>query len=161
MDSKPNQGRVLAGVRGMVSHLDRAEPRWEAEKPALAGLVRSVLDVGEPTSGAHALVHGDFFSTNILATPTTVCVVDWDLMSLGDPMWDLAFLLEADRGVTSKEQTAALQAYRSVRAIAPERLAWNRRCWQAFWRLRDICDNDASWSLARAPGERFARRPSR
>jgi aminoglycoside phosphotransferase (APT) family kinase protein len=91
----------------------------------------------EPREPEPVLQHGDYFSVNILQTRDGLRVIDWDLLALGDPMWDLGHLLEADRGVTDAESAAVIAAYEAVCPIAPERLAWQRECWRAFWRRRD------------------------
>lgn len=91
----------------------------------------------EPREPEPVLQHGDYFSINILETIDGLRVIDWDLLALGDPMWDLAFLLEADRGVTEEEGEAVIAAYEAVCPVDPERLAWQRDCWRGFWRARD------------------------
>ena len=58
---------------------------------------------------------------------------DWDLLALGDPMWDLGFLLEADRNVGEREAEDVINAYQSVRPLDGARLGWQRECWRAFW----------------------------
>jgi aminoglycoside phosphotransferase (APT) family kinase protein len=82
-------------------------------------------------------VHGDYFSTNILPVEAGVVVVDWDLLALGDPMWDLGFLLEADRGTDAAEGAAVVAAYEAFRPVNKQRLDWHRECWREFWRRRD------------------------
>jgi len=114
--------------------------------PELAGLVaRSTPNRGrvgeapeEPPLSGITLQHGDYFSVNMAATSVGLRVLDWDLLALGDPMWDLGFLLSADRDVGEEEATAAIAAYREVRPIDEQRLEWQRRCWKAFWDLRDL-----------------------
>jgi len=83
-----------------------------------------------------ALQHGDYFSVNLAATAEGLRVLDWDLLALGDPMWDLGFLLSADRGVEEQEAAAVIAAYRDLHPINDNRLAWQRRCWETFWQLR-------------------------
>jgi len=92
---------------------------------------------GEPPARKQTLQHGDYFSVNIAASEKGVCLLDWDLLALGDPMWDLAFLLDADRNVGDQEAEAVVDAYRSVRAVHEPRLRWQRDCWRAFWTDRD------------------------
>jgi aminoglycoside phosphotransferase (APT) family kinase protein len=114
--------------------------------PELAGLVtRSTPNRGrvgeapdEPPLGEITLQHGDYFSVNLAATAEGLCVLDWDLLALGDPMWDLGFLLSADRDVGEEEAAAVIAAYQDVRPIDEKRLAWHRRCWKAYWDLRDL-----------------------
>lgn len=91
----------------------------------------------EPPLREITLQHGDYFSVNLAATREGVRVLDWDLVALGDPMWDLGFLLSADKGVCEVEATAVVGAYREVRPVDEKRLTWQRRCWKAYWDLRD------------------------
>jgi aminoglycoside phosphotransferase (APT) family kinase protein len=91
----------------------------------------------EPPEPEPTLQHGDYFSVNILRAEDGIRVLDWDLLALGDPMWDLAFLLEADRGVTEEESAAVIAAYEAAAPIKSPRLAWQRECWRAYWRRRD------------------------
>jgi fructosamine-3-kinase len=113
--------------------------------PDLADLiVRSTPNRGrvgeapdEPPLREIALQHGDYFSVNLAATADGLRVLDWDLLALGDPMWDLGFLLAADKGVKEEDASAVIAAYRDLRPVDEQRLAWQRRCWEAFWRRRD------------------------
>lgn len=92
---------------------------------------------GEPELREITLQHGDYFSVNILPAEDGIRVVDWDLLALGDPMWDLSFLLEADRGIDTAESAAVIAAYAALRPINKERLDWQRECWREFWHRRD------------------------
>jgi aminoglycoside phosphotransferase (APT) family kinase protein len=92
--SRPNADRIRLGVEEAAATLDRRYPAWRDTPPGAR--VNVLLSTGEPPPGT-ALVHGDFFSVNLLAVGDGVLVIDWDLLSLGDPMWDLAFLVGADR----------------------------------------------------------------
>jgi len=91
----------------------------------------------EPPLMGITLQHGDYFSVNLVATRDGLHVLDWDLLAPGDPMWDLGFLLSADKGVREEEASAVIAAYQQSRPIDENRLTWQRRCWQAFWRRRD------------------------
>jgi len=95
------------------------------------GRVGEVPD--EPPLRETALQHGDFFSVNLAPTAEGLRVLDWDLLALGDPMWDLGFLLSADKGVDEEEAAAVIAAYREFRPIDQKRLAWQQRCWATFW----------------------------
>ncbi len=114
--------------------------------PELADLVsRSTPNRGrigeapsEPPLKEVTLQHGDYFSVNLAATQDGVRVLDWDLLALGDPMWDLGHLLSADRGVSEEGAAAVIAAYQESRPTDDKRLAWQRRCWEAFWRLREV-----------------------
>jgi len=137
--TRAEAARVLATLHGI---------RTGDLSPELAELVsRSTPNrgrvgeaAGEPPLAERTLQHGDYFSANIAATRMGVCVLDWDLLALGDPMWDLGFLLEADRCVDVEEASEVIRAYRSVRALDNARLRWQRACWQAYWRGRELGD---------------------
>ncbi len=92
---------------------------------------------GEPSLTDVTLQHGDYFSVNLLSTPDGIRVLDWDLLALGDPMWDLGLLLCADRGLEENEAAAVISAYGEIRQLSAGRLAWQRRCWKEFWRRRE------------------------
>jgi aminoglycoside phosphotransferase (APT) family kinase protein len=49
-----------------------------------------------PTSKRKTLVHGDYFSANILSVRDGLKIIDWETFGWGDPMWDLGFLIGAD-----------------------------------------------------------------
>ena len=85
-----------------------------------------------------ALVHGDYFSGNLLASEEGLKIVDWDYLALGDPMWDLGFLVGADRGVGEEEAAGVVAAYSRVAPVDREVVCWHRRCWRAFWKLREL-----------------------
>jgi fructosamine-3-kinase len=114
--------------------------------PELADLIsRSTPNRGrvgeapdQPPLREIALQHGDYYSVNLAATAEGLRVLDWDLLALGDPMWDLGFLLEADSGITESEAEEVIEAYRSIRRPAMDRLNWQRECWCAYWRLRQL-----------------------
>jgi len=94
---------------------------------------------GEPPLRETTLQHGDYFSPNLAATPGRVHVLDWDLLALGDPMWDLAFLLKADSVKEDREGVdveAVTLAYQNVRPFDSARLAWHLDCFEAYWRRR-------------------------
>ena len=78
-----------------------------------------------------ALVHGDYFSGNLLAGDAGLKIVDWDLLALGDPMWDLGFLVGADEDLGEKEAAEVVAAYSRVAPVDKEVVSWHRRCWRA------------------------------
>jgi aminoglycoside phosphotransferase (APT) family kinase protein len=82
--------RTLEGwaTRGGAA-ADLAEPRAFAE--TLAWLRANIPSEGRPT-----LLHSDFKLDNMLLAPESlapVAVIDWDMGTQGDPLWDLAVLL--------------------------------------------------------------------
>lgn len=132
--SRPNADRIRFGVEEAAAALDRRDPAWRDTPPGER--VNALLAAGEPPPGA-ALVHGDYFSANLLAVGDGVVVIDWDLLSLGDPMWDLAFGVGADRDLDPGLIDRVLDAY-GRDAIDETSLLWHRECWSLFWRLRDL-----------------------
>ena len=64
-----------------------------------------------PQPRANTLVHGDYFSANILPVPGGVRIINWETFGWGDPMWDLGFLVGADRTLPDAEIEATINAY--------------------------------------------------
>lgn len=68
----------------------------ERTVPAIADL-RAWLDDNIPNSHPHTLVHGDYKLDNVMFGPSEipeiVGVFDWELSTLGDPRFDLGWLL--------------------------------------------------------------------
>lgn len=117
----------------------RARLAWSNAPEELTALL-DWLDAHPPqTSRAPTLIHNDFKLDNIILDPETLeprTLIDWDMGTLGDPLYDLAVLLsywtEADdpepmhhlrqmptarHGFPTREQAAALYAKASGRAL--------------------------------------------
>ena len=80
---------VAADADGGAAVADAAQPRAFAE--TLAWLRQRVPSDASPT-----LLHSDYKLDNIILDPVTldpVAVIDWDMGTRGDPLWDLAVLL--------------------------------------------------------------------
>lgn len=123
--TRPNRLRVLLGVKAMAEALhaqDRALEPWIAE----------LLTTDEPTPASLAPIHGDYHDRNMGTIGGDVAVFDWDLLGWGDPMWDLAFLIAADRSITQTDQETARAAYGAVSAADKTRLEWHLTAWRAF-----------------------------
>jgi len=77
--------------------LSRAERIGDGElSPAVRAIARWLEGVPEPAANAPTLLHNDFKLDNMLLDPGTlrpVAVVDWDMGTRGDPLFDLATLL--------------------------------------------------------------------
>jgi hypothetical protein len=60
------------------------------------------------------------------------------MAALGDPMWDLAFLVGADRDLDREEVRAVVQEYGRLAPVDAYNLSWHRRSWEIFWKIRDL-----------------------
>jgi aminoglycoside phosphotransferase (APT) family kinase protein len=103
--------------------------------PELADLIaRSDPDREPGARFAPTIQHGDYGPLNLAARGDSVTALDWDFLALGDPMWDLACLLE--KGVRPEErgpidEETVTRAYQEVRPIDGARLAWQCSCLEA------------------------------
>jgi aminoglycoside phosphotransferase (APT) family kinase protein len=87
-----------------ASYLERQIRRmsatWDRVGPASAHdvvwhRVRTQLGAGMPVAATVVLMHGDFRLSNLLISETRIsAVLDWELCTLGDPLADLAWLLD-------------------------------------------------------------------
>ena len=137
-DSRPNRDRIRLGVIGRSKRLDNEHPGWRAEYPELSQRASKIVEDAEPLSSMKTLVHGDYFSVNLIPTAEGLYVIDWDLLALGDPMWDLGFLVGADSGISEQEIEAVIRAYRRTRPIDEKVLSWHAECWSVFFELRKV-----------------------
>jgi aminoglycoside phosphotransferase (APT) family kinase protein len=99
---------------------DLLAPRAFAET---VGWLRSRI----PSNSSVRLLHSDFKLDNMIIEPTTlapVAVIDWDMRTRGDPLWDLAVLLSywAEPG-----DPACLHRVRQMPTAEP-----------GFWRRHDV-----------------------
>lgn len=66
------------------------------------------LDSNVPESSANALVHGDYKPDNVMFSPDTdpeiASIFDWELSTLGDPLFDLGWLLSYWRHPSDPER---------------------------------------------------------
>ena len=90
-----------------------------------------------PAPQYRTLVHGDYFSANLLPTPEGICVLDWETFGWGDPMWDLGFLIGADPRLPKGEVAATIEAYSSSAALDRRQLDWHAHRWEQSWNERD------------------------
>jgi aminoglycoside phosphotransferase (APT) family kinase protein len=78
----------------------RLTANWEAVGQASAHdatwhFVRDGLVAGAPTCAPTVIMHGDFRLSNLLVQGARItAVLDWELCTLGDPLADLAWLLD-------------------------------------------------------------------
>jgi len=85
----------------------------------------------------NALVHGDYFSKNVLRHGDRLHIIDWETFGLGDAMWDLGFLLGADGKLPDAEIDAVTNEYAKYAPVDEERLSWYRRNWEERWNTGD------------------------
>lgn len=72
----------------------RVDPYYRTvmrRRPDLAGPVAGYID--RMRERRRCLVHGDWSPKNVLAGPSGVWVVDWEVAQAGDPAFDVAFML--------------------------------------------------------------------
>jgi tRNA A-37 threonylcarbamoyl transferase component Bud32 len=100
--------------------------------PEVADAIHSVVDIMEMQR--RCLVHGDYSPKNVLVEGARMWVVDFEVAHFGDPMFDVAFLLNhlllkgvhLNRSISAERCSEAfLHAYRKT---APSALAWDERC---------------------------------
>jgi hypothetical protein len=139
-DSKPNKDRIRNGVLHFPEVLDNKKPGWRDSHPQLARDADELKNNEEPVSAMTTLVHGDFFALNILPAEDKIYIIDWDLLALGDPMWDLGFLAGTEKDLAQEEVDAVIKEYGKQREIDDEVLAWHMKCWKTYFKLRDIVD---------------------
>lgn len=100
----------LAGLGKTEGFLERQVPRWRAQLesyhdyagwpgPAEIPGIDAVADWLErhrPASFRPGILHGDFHLANVLFAPDSgevAAIVDWELVTVGDPLLDLGWLL--------------------------------------------------------------------
>ena len=94
-----------------------------------------------PHPKVRTLVHGDYFSANILPTTDGLRIIDWETFGWGDPMWDLGFLIGADRGLPEIEVEAVIAAYEAYAPVDRAQLRWHQHRWAKFWK-KHVKTND-------------------
>ncbi len=129
--------------------LNRQVKRWRAQLDAsrsreLPGIdeLAEALAATMPTSGAPAIVHGDYRLDNVIVGPDdrVAAVLDWEMATLGDPLADLGLLLVywgslnqlPARALTSAIQPAVgfpsgeelIARYQTRRQVDLSRLNW-------------------------------------
>lgn len=87
--------------------LERQVPRWLSEldsfrtagfEPAIPGVddVATWLEERRPRSWTPGIMHGDYHAANVmfsLTGPDVEAIVDWEMVTIGDPLLDLGWLL--------------------------------------------------------------------
>ncbi len=133
-ESRMVAARVLARLHGLqeVSLSRRLTILAKQSDPRESRMTGSQA----PPPQSRTLVHGDYFSANLLPRPEGICVLDWETFGWGDPMWDLGFLVGADRHLPTGEVAATIEAYSSSAPLDRPQLDWHRRRWEQSWNER-------------------------
>mgnify|MGYP001792038726 FL=1 len=88
------EGFIARTLRGWSK---RASLSWAQSPPAELGTLLAWLEKYQPTTeNPTTLIHNDFKLDNIILDPDTLeprTLIDWDMGTLGDPLYDLAVLL--------------------------------------------------------------------
>ncbi len=101
----------LADLGKVDGWVERQVPRWRSQLDGYANFagwdraeVRGLDPVGEwlaarrPHEHRIGLIHGDLQWANVILAPDTprvAAIIDWELSTLGDPMLDLAWILQS------------------------------------------------------------------
>jgi Ser/Thr protein kinase RdoA (MazF antagonist) len=135
---------LAAGVLARIHNLEASRLSKPLRRLARISDPREYRTTGGqgPAQTTRTLVHGDYFSANILPTQAGLCVIDWETFGWGDPMWDLGFLIGADRDLPFDEVDAVIREYESVAPVDRERLMWHKRQWADYWQQRDRQSSD-------------------
>jgi aminoglycoside phosphotransferase (APT) family kinase protein len=115
--------------------LARTVDGWAARSVAVADLINPLALSGVvdwlrrrvPADATPSLIHSDFKLDNMILTPKTlapVAVIDWDMGTRGDPLWDLAVLLSY---WVEPKDPACLHRIRQMPTAQP-----------GFWRRNEI-----------------------
>lgn len=110
------EGFLRRQVEGWARRCDAA---FEGATPAAATVLIDRLRLAVPDASPVSLIHSDFKFDNMLIDVErveTVAVIDWDMATRGDPLFDLAVLLSywVERG-----DPVELHELRQVPSLAP------------------------------------------
>lgn len=131
LDTRVEAAKILANIH----RLDARCLSPELQRLARVSDPREYRTTGGvgPKPGARTLVHGDYFSKNIIPHATGPYVIDWETFAWGDPMWDLGFLIGADRNLSDGEIDAVIAEYGRHAPLNLDHLMWHRRRWAQLW----------------------------
>jgi aminoglycoside phosphotransferase (APT) family kinase protein len=115
--------------------LARTVDGWATRSVAVADLINPIalsevvdwLRSRVPADAAPSLIHSDFKLDNMILAPQTlapVAVIDWDMGTRGDPLWDLAVMLSY---WVEPEDPACLHRVRQMPTAQP-----------GFWRRHEV-----------------------
>ena len=130
IDSKPDKDRGRIGLINLCQILDKNHPQWKIEYPGLSEKVKDLVQEIVPLSSMRTLTHGDYFLENLIPTLNGLCIINWDILALGDPMFDLGMLIGSDERISKKGINSIIREYRRTRSIDEEVLSWHINCWR-------------------------------
>lgn len=91
--------RVMADTAAWIDGLARDGRLRPADARVLSSIDDRLLGVlGPPDAAATGLLHGDLYWPNVLTTSDGAVLCDADELGLGSPEYDVALLLDPDRG---------------------------------------------------------------
>ncbi|WP_432793420.1 phosphotransferase family protein [Rhodococcus ruber] len=127
----------LADLARPGSFLERQVSRWRWQLdsyrpgPNYAGLpehrvaaVAQWLEANRPTSESTGIVHGDYHLGNIMladGTGEVAAIVDWELVTIGDPLLDLAQFLVCWPGAEDNSAFAEIMPVAPTAGLATEK----------------------------------------
>jgi len=94
LDTLGNPTDFLARTLG--GWVKRAKAAWLGDPPAALTFLAEWLGSNLPADNPPTLLHNDFKLDNLILDPETlapVALLDWDMGTRGDPLWDLAVFL--------------------------------------------------------------------
>ncbi len=139
---QPN-GFLMRTAQGWAQRADRA---WDGNPPACVPEILAWLERHPAPEGRAALLHNDYKIDNMILDPTTLApqaLIDWDLGTRGDPLWDLAVLLSY---WSEPDDPAAMHALGQMPSACP-----------GFPRRRDMIERYARTSARPVEGIRHHR----
>jgi hypothetical protein len=130
--------RIVQSEAGLAEHLDHVRRLWRCE----------------------TLIHGDVKADNVLVRPpgaalAAAWLVDWELVQVGDPAWDLAGALQ-DTVVVWLRSMPATEPFQVDRMVAsagvPLGFLWcgTRALWYGYQEAARCVDDEADSLLTRA-----------
>ncbi|WP_264067317.1 phosphotransferase family protein [Mycolicibacterium komossense] len=148
--STPYVGRQIRRLTAAWEHMGQQTPHhrlWDS--------VRARLAASLPADAPTVLIHGDFRLSNLLVQDCRIsAVLDWELCTLGDPLADLAWLLDdwrqpADEVISMPSPTRAggfperselLEVYCRETGLNADRIAYYRGFsqWRAATLLQGV-----------------------
>ncbi len=138
IDWEPDSRIEAAGILARIHNLQETSLTESLQELARISDPREHRTTGgqAPQPESRTLVHGDYFSTNILPVAGGLCIIDWETFGWGDPMWDLGFLVGADRNLPQDEIYSTIAEYERHAPVNQEHLLWHRRRWSDYWSKR-------------------------